>query len=107
LYGISISHRGHGLWSFLSLFDLSGLSRLSGSSGLFGLFRLFGLFGIQLFGRFKASGCVGQIPCRSLKRILDHFRVRFTANPKLALWAQTLQLRFCSLAVLQCCGLKD
>ena len=38
-------------------------------------------------------GAVAQIPFRSLKRILDHSRVRFTANPKLALWAQTLGLR--------------
>jgi hypothetical protein len=38
-------------------------------------------------------GPVAQIPFRSLKRILDHSRVRFTANPKLALWAQTLGLQ--------------
>jgi len=49
-------------------------------------------------------GCfwsVAQIPFRSLKRILDHSRVRFSAKsalggtsfPKLALWAQTLDLR--------------
>jgi hypothetical protein len=39
------------------------------------------------------QGAVAQIPFRSLKRIFDHSNVRFTANPKLALWAQTLDLR--------------
>jgi hypothetical protein len=46
-----------------------------------------------LFLRFKALRSVAQIPFRSLKRILDHSRVRFTANLKLALGAQTLGLR--------------
>jgi hypothetical protein len=36
---------------------------------------------------------VAQIPFRSLKRIFDHSRVRFTANPKLAFQTQTLGLR--------------
>ena len=43
--------------------------------------------------RFSASQFVGQIHFRSLKRILDHSRDRFTANLKLALRAQTLNLR--------------
>jgi len=38
------------------------------------------------------------------KYFFDHSKVCFTANPKLALQAQTLQLRFCSVAVLQSCG---
>jgi len=38
-------------------------------------------------------GVVAQNPFRFLKRISDHSKVRFTANPKLALWAQTLDLR--------------
>ncbi len=42
---------------------------------------------------FGCSPTLAQIPLRSLKRILDHSRARFTANPKLALWAQTLDLR--------------
>jgi hypothetical protein len=42
---------------------------------------------------FGCSWSVAQISFRSLKRILDHTGVRFTANPKLALWAQTLDLR--------------
>jgi hypothetical protein len=33
---------------------------------------------------------VARIPLRSLKRIVDHSTVRFTANPKLALRAQTV-----------------
>jgi hypothetical protein len=36
---------------------------------------------------------VAQTPFRSLERISDHSKVRFTANPKLALWAQTLGLQ--------------
>jgi hypothetical protein len=40
---------------------------------------------------------VAQIPPRSLKRILDHSKVRFTANPKLALWAQTIGFAAVSL----------
>ena len=43
--------------------------------------------------RFNALRPVARIPFRFLKRIFDHSRVRFTANPKLALWAQTLDLR--------------
>jgi hypothetical protein len=39
------------------------------------------------------QGPVAQIPFRSLKRIFDHSKVSFTANLKLALWAQTLDLR--------------
>jgi len=38
-------------------------------------------------------GAVAQIPFRSLKRIFDHSKARFTANPKLALRAQTMALR--------------
>jgi hypothetical protein len=41
-------------------------------------------------------GChqlVAQTPFRSPERIFDHSKVRFTANLKLALWAQTLDLR--------------
>jgi hypothetical protein len=41
----------------------------------------------------KIKGVVAQIPFRSLKRIFGHSKVRFTANLKLALWAQTLDLR--------------
>jgi hypothetical protein len=36
---------------------------------------------------------VARIPFRSLKRIFDHSKVRFTATSKLALRAQTLSLR--------------
>jgi len=43
--------------------------------------------------RVTPKQAVAQIPFRSLKRIFDHSEVRFTANPKLALWAQTLGLR--------------
>ena len=43
--------------------------------------------------RVTSKGVVAQIPFRSLKRIFDHSKVRFTANLKLALWAQTLDLR--------------
>jgi hypothetical protein len=42
---------------------------------------------------FRPQQVVAQIPFRSLKRIFDHSKVRFTANLKLALWAQTLGLR--------------
>jgi hypothetical protein len=42
---------------------------------------------------FGCSWSVALIPFRSLKRIVDHSRVRFTANPKLALWAQTVDFR--------------
>jgi hypothetical protein len=41
----------------------------------------------------KNEQAVAQIPFRSPKRIFDHSRVRFTANPKLAFQAQTLGLR--------------
>ena len=41
----------------------------------------------------RCVGLVAQTPFRSLKRIFDHSKVRFTANLKLALWAQTLGLR--------------
>ena len=41
----------------------------------------------------KIKGVVAQIPFRFLKRIFGHSKVRFTANLKLALWAQTLDLR--------------
>jgi hypothetical protein len=47
--------------------------------------------------RFSASWSVAQIPLRSLKRILDHSKVRFTANPKLALQAQTIGFAAVSL----------
>jgi hypothetical protein len=40
-----------------------------------------------------SKGLVAQTPFRSLKRIFDHSKVRFTANLKLAFWAQTLGLR--------------
>jgi len=40
--------------------------------------------------RVITIGVVAQSPFRSLKRIFDHSKVRFTANLKLALWAQTL-----------------
>jgi hypothetical protein len=43
--------------------------------------------------RVTSKGTVAQIPFRSLKRILDHSKVRFTANPKLAFEAQRLDLR--------------
>jgi len=46
-----------------------------------------------LFRHFNPMRSVTRIPFRSLKRILDHSRVRFTANPKLTLRAQTLGLR--------------
>ncbi len=46
-----------------------------------------------LFLFFHAVRPVARIPFRSLKRISDHSKVRFTANPKLALRAQTLDLR--------------
>jgi hypothetical protein len=36
---------------------------------------------------------VAQTPFRFPKRIFDHSKIRFTANLKLALWAQTLDLR--------------
>jgi hypothetical protein len=36
---------------------------------------------------------VARIPFRSLKRIFDHSRGRFTANPKLVFQTQTLGLR--------------
>ena len=39
------------------------------------------------------QGDFAQNPFRSLKRIFDHSRARFTANPKLAFQAQTLALR--------------
>ena len=39
------------------------------------------------------QGPVAQIPFRSLKRIFDHSKVRFTANLKLVLWAQIIDLR--------------
>jgi hypothetical protein len=39
------------------------------------------------------QGAVAQIPFRSLKRIFDHSKICFTANPKLAFQAQTLDLR--------------
>jgi len=44
--------------------------------------------------RFMFRSCqpIAQTPFRSLKRISDHSKVRFTANPKLALWSQTLGL---------------
>jgi len=48
--------------------------------------------GYPLFLPLSGSGTVGRIPFRSLKRILDHSKARFIANPKLALWAQTLNL---------------
>jgi len=41
----------------------------------------------------RSCRLVAQTPFRSLKRIFDHSKVRFTANLKLALWAQTLGLR--------------
>jgi hypothetical protein len=41
----------------------------------------------------KFQGIVAKIPFRSLKRIFDHSKVRFTATSKLALRAQTLSLR--------------
>jgi hypothetical protein len=44
-------------------------------------------------GRVRSQGIVAQILFRSLKSIFDHSKVRFTANLKLALWAQTLDLR--------------
>jgi hypothetical protein len=43
--------------------------------------------------RFSAFRSVARIPLRSLKIILDHSKARFTANLKLTLWAQTLDLR--------------
>jgi hypothetical protein len=49
--------------------------------------------GISLFLRFNALGPVAQIPFRSLRRIFDNSKVRFNANPKLALGAQTLSLQ--------------
>jgi hypothetical protein len=42
--------------------------------------------------RFNGFRPFAHIPFRSLKRIFDHSKVRFTAHPKLALWAQTLDL---------------
>jgi len=41
--------------------------------------------------RFNALWSVARIPLRLLKRILDHSKVRFTANLKLALRAQTVR----------------
>jgi hypothetical protein len=41
----------------------------------------------------NSMGGVAQNPFRSLKRIFDHSRARFTATPKLAFQAQTLDLR--------------
>ena len=43
--------------------------------------------------KLESQGAVAQIPFRSLKRIFDHSKVRFTANLKLALRTQTLDLR--------------
>jgi len=49
------------------------------------------------YGVYTLQG-VAQPPFRSLKRISDHSKVRFTANPKLVLRAQTLGWgRFTSL----------
>jgi hypothetical protein len=42
---------------------------------------------------FIPKGAVVQNPFRSPKIIFDHSKVRFTANPKLAFQAQTLDLR--------------
>jgi hypothetical protein len=50
------------------------------------------LYFYDLYG-ITSRGAVAQIPFRSLKRIFDHSKVCFTANLKLALWAQTLGLR--------------
>lgn len=44
-----------------------------------------GYFSRALPCPFGCSWPLAQIPFRSLKRILDHSRVRFTTNPKLAL----------------------
>ena len=43
--------------------------------------------------RFSAFWSADRIPLRSLKIIVDHSKVRSTANLKLALRAQTLDLR--------------
>jgi hypothetical protein len=43
--------------------------------------------------RVKSLRTVAQIPFRLLKIIFDHSKARFTANAKLALWAQTVNLR--------------
>jgi hypothetical protein len=39
------------------------------------------------------SRAVAQIPFRLLKIFFGHSQARFTANAKLALWAQTVNLR--------------
>ena len=41
----------------------------------------------------KNELAVAQTPFRSLKRLFDHSKARFTANLKLAFQAQTLDLR--------------
>ena len=43
--------------------------------------------------RLSAFCSADRIPLRSLKIIVDHSKVRFTANPKLDLRAQTMALR--------------
>jgi len=56
---------------------------------------LMAILGIEQDNSSKLDGAKAgaQSPFRSLKRIFDHSKVRFTANLKLALWAQTLGLR--------------
>ena len=48
---------------------------------------------ITPFGQLGPQRAVAQIPFRSLKRLFDHSKARFTANLKLAFQAQTLDLR--------------
>jgi len=55
------------------------------------------LRGTPLSLRFNVLWSVARIPLRSLKRILDHSKVRFTANLKLALRAQTVRFAAVSL----------
>jgi len=46
----------------------------------------------------KNERVIAQTPFRSLKRLFDHSKARFTANLKLAFQAQTLDLRSFSFA---------
>jgi hypothetical protein len=54
---------------------------------------IFAQYASSFVSHVMNEGVVAQNPFLSLKRISDHSNVRFTANPKLALRAQTLGLR--------------